>query len=507
MALMREERRLSRRSGHIFCLGLSALIAGASPVALADASPPTQPSDDVLLLDSLGRIVIVPREAVPRGLQPPARIGLQNQIPTPVKGAQTPQEILQRLLDSRAGREEFRLLPRAQPRLMPYLASTDELGNTAARPGALIPVFPLEPQVQGVKTWFSQRGLRYSLQQTLTYVTLSDVMQGSSTFGFYTFDFQGKWAIFDSTHGAGWITAHIEAKSGLGTAAEDESAQRNLGSITDPTGIWSSVNGFRLPELAWQQTFNDGQIVIVAGMVDQSNYFDENAYANTGRGQFVNSALINSMVLPLPSYNFGFNVQWQPRDDWYAMFGGSVGNADGGEPPWTDFNWDNWTMLGEIGFTPNDFCGMGPGVYRVQPFMGRADGPVQGGVCFNFQQQLGSDSPLGIFGRFGFGGSDVSAGAKTQIGSGFVLHAPFSHIGSTRKYDNDLLGVGFVWSQPSDSSRTVFHENEYVVETFYTLQFTSTVRLQSDLQLVWNPAFNPDAGPAVVLQLQMVLSW
>ena len=102
---------------------------------------------------------------------------------------------------------------------------------------------------------------------------------------------------------AGWISAKIKAKTGLGEAGDTQSAARNLGSITDPTGIWSSVNGFRIPELAWQQSFRDGEVVVVAGMVNQGDYLDANSYANSGRGQFLNSALINSMVVPLPGYN------------------------------------------------------------------------------------------------------------------------------------------------------------------------------------------------------------
>ena len=72
---------------------------------------------------------------------------------------------------------------------------------------------------------------------------------------------------------------------------------------------------------------------------------------------------------------------------------------------------------------------------------------------------------------------------------------------------NDLLGVGFAWSQPSETTKTVYHNDEYVFETFYTLQLTPTSRLQPDLQIVWNPAFNPDAGPAVIFRFQFILSW
>jgi hypothetical protein len=73
---------------------------------------------------------------------------------------------LQRSRD--AATEGFRSFPGVPPPLAPYLASQDEFGNTAARPGPLFGVFPFEPIVQGGKYWLSGYGLRYSLQQTLS---------------------------------------------------------------------------------------------------------------------------------------------------------------------------------------------------------------------------------------------------------------------------------------------------------------------------------------------------
>jgi porin len=297
----------------------------------------------------------------------------------------------------------------------------------------------------------------------------------------------------------------VEAKTGLGASGATQSAQSNLGTLTNPTSIWSSVNGFRIPELAWQQSLRGGELVVLAGMINQADYLDGNAYANTGRRQFLNAALINTMVMPLPAYNFGVNFQWQPKDEWYGMLGLTMGNASAGSPPWTDFSTEHWSTLGEIGYAPDDFFGLGPGIYRIQPFLAQAGGPTQGGLCFNIQQQLGRQSPFGYFGRFGFGGADVTAGASAQVGTGLVMVGPLKHAGLVPRLSNDFLGVGFVWSRPSATG--VVHRNEYVFETTYALQLTPTTKLQPDLQLVWNPARNPNTGPAVVLQLQLEVAW
>jgi carbohydrate-selective porin OprB len=291
----------------------------------------------------------------------------------------------------------------------------------------------------------------------------------------------------------------------LDSAADSESAKSNLGTLTNPTGIWSSKNGFRLPELAWQQSLFGGHFVAVAGMVSQHNYIDDNAYANSGRSKFMNSALINSQVLPAGRYNFGFNLQWQPLDEWYAMVGGNAGNAQAGQAPWDDFSWQNWSIPMEFGYAPQDVFGLGPGIYRIQPFVAGVDGTTGGGLCFNMQQKLGPDSPFGWFGRFGFGNSKVSNTADRQIGTGFVAQGPFWHF-LFRRESNDFLGSGFIWSQPNATTKTVYHENEYVWETVYVIQLTPTIKLEPDFQMIWDPVFH-NTGHCSVFQLQLALNW
>ena len=520
------------------CSVLTASLAAGLLPSLAAAGPgPTNSAPGQLLLNGgLGQSVKVPTNAVPANLLPPVGIGLEYQIPQPVRGTQVPEPVQQRLKEAQQQQTSTELFPAAQPSLMPYLGSSDELGNTAIRPDPLIPSMPWDALMQGAKYELSQYGLRYGLKQTLTYLALSNVKQGKDALSLYTLDFPAKWAVYSTAGGgsAGWLSSQIEFNSGLNSASESQSPKANLGTLTEPANIWSKVNGLRVPELAWQQSLFDGRLVGVAGMVSQGNYFDANTYANSGRGQYLNSALVNSMVMPLPSYNLGGNLQWQPLPDWYAMLGYSVGQAPAGQLPWTDFSWNNWSLLGEIGFAPKDVLGLGPGVYRIQPFVAQVtrmaqttytftapgttnstsvtldsstNSPVQAGLCFNLQQQLGQDARFGWFGRFGFGGSQVSAGAAAQIGTGIGMRGPLEYAGLFPSRGNDVAGVGFVWSQPSWSAGAPAYHNEYVLEAGYVLQLTPFARLQPDLQVVWNPAYNSTASHALVFQLQLNIAW
>ena len=51
------------------------------------------------------------------------------------------------------------------------------------------------------------------------------------------------------------------------------------------------------------------------------------------------------------------------------------------------------------------------------------------------------------------------------------------------------------------------HANEFGFETTYVLQLTPLASIQPDLQVIANPADNPNAGGAVIFQLQLNLTW
>jgi porin len=461
-------------------------------------------------MDRLGRSVQVSTNDVARALQPQAAVGLGQQIPSGPKGAAMPDAIAQRIAASRPNQEGWQWFPATPPVLMPYLAGLDEFGNTAIQPGAVFPNDPLSPYVQDGKYWLSGLGLRYSFYQSFTMVNLTDAASGASALQYYTASFVGKWAVAESTQAgtAGWLSTEVNIQQGLSPASRTQSPQGNLGSIANPLATVYGPNGGWISELAWQQSLMHGELVVVGGLVDESNYLDANNYANNSQGQFMNSALVNSMVLPLPFNNLGLNVQWQPTDTWFVQFGTGANNQPPGGSPFTSLGLSNWSYLLELGLTPKDVFGLGPGNYRLQPFVATVGGQTQTGVGLNVGQQLGKDSPFAWFGRFGVGGNQVTLdGARCQIATGFAMQAPLKYLGLCPKLRNDYFGAGFIWSQPSAVMEPAAHANEYGFETTYVLQLTHMASIQPDLQVICNPADNPNAGCSVIFQLQLNLTW
>jgi porin len=487
-------------------LALTALVAMARATYAADPQTNAAPNH-LLLINRLGKSVQVSTNEVHSSLHPPASTGLRQQIPVAPKGAPMSDEVRQRILESKTGQQWF---PTTPPVMMPYLANLDEYGNTAIQPGPLFAIEPFSAAAQAAKYWLSDLGLRYSLYQSFTMVSMTDVASGASALQYYTATFFGKWAVTEMTSEgrSGWLSMEANVQLGLSPASRTQSPQGNLGTIVNPLATVGGPNGIWMSELAWQQSLAGGKVVLLAGLVSQSNYLDANSYAHNSQGQFLNSALVDSGVLPLPFNNLGLNLQWQPSDSWYLMFGSGANNQPSGNSPFANLSFNNWSYLLEFGLTPKSVLDMGPGVYRLQPFLATVGGHTQAGVGLNAQQQLGKDSPFAWFGRFGVGGSQVAFdGADAQIGTGFVLEAPLKQAGLFPKLSNDYLGAGFVWSQPSAVNEPAAHSNEYGFEATYVLQLTPLATLQPDVQVIWNPANNPNAPENVIFQLQLNLMW
>ena len=486
----------------------AALIAGLAmvPAIPAAEAPTNAASVPFLVNDRLGHATRVPTNEVPSSLHPPARIGLGQQIPVPPKGTPQSDDVRDRILGSKTGRQ---WLPPTPPVLMPFLANLDEYGNTAIQPGSLLDFEPVFP-AQSAKYALSDVGLRYSFYQSFTMVSMTDVASGASALQYYTATFFGKWAVTEVTDPvcAGWLSTEANVQLGLSPASRTQSPQGNLGTVANPLATVFGPNGVWMSELAWQTSLAEGKVVVLAGLVDQSNYLDANTYANISQGQFLNSAFCNSQLLPLPYNNLGLNVQYQPSERWYVMLGTGANNQAAGQSPFNHLGFDNWSYLLEFGLTPRSVLGLGSGVYRVQPFVATADGVTQAGLGLNAQQQLGTNSPFAWFGRFGVGGSRVTLdGAAAQVATGIAMQAPLQYAGLSPKRSGDYAGVGFIWSRPSAVLEPVEHRNEYGLEAMYLLQLTRLASLQTDLQFIWNPAGNATAERNIVFQLQLNLNW
>ena len=170
---------------------------------------------------------------------------------------------------------------------------------------------------------------------------------------------------------------------------------------------YKNINGRNRDYLltAWYKhtfTFNESHTLgVTAGIIDATDYMDENAFANDEFTQFMNQALINGPNSFLPSYDMGLALEWQM--DRFSVKGVSMALGSNGEEGESAEPYNFYGI--QLGYQV-DF-GLGEGNYRlIVDATSRDFTDVAGtgkerkvALLFNLDQQLGEI--LGAWLRFG----------------------------------------------------------------------------------------------------------
>ena len=258
-------------------------------------------------------------------------------------------------------------------------------------------------------------------------------------------------------------------------------------------------------------TLMDGQLVIMGGMINQTNYFDANTYANTTFGQFGGAPFVNNQVLPLGDSNFGFVGQYQFNENWFIQVGGNMMDNEPRRNPFHHTTGKSFNLLGEIGWTHEKAFGIGTGTYRLQPFMFHADGKNHGGVAFNLEQDLGS-SPFALFARAGWSSAESGniCGAEAQASAGVIFKKPLEVMTGLKEADGNFFGVGFSVSKPDADTLAETrpgHDREMILECTYSFSITPYCLIQPSYQYVKNPSGRDDVNSANIFSVQCVVTF
>ena len=74
--------------------------------------------------------------------------------------------------------------------------------------------------------------------------------------------------------------------------------------------------------------------------------------------------------------------------------------------------------------------------------------------------------------------------------------------GYQNKPGGNLLGVGLNWGRPNSDTFGVDLDDQWISEVFYRVQLTENFQITPSLQLVGNPAFNPDRDAVALFGLR-----
>ena len=211
-------------------------------------------------------------------------------------------------------------------------------------------------------------------------------------------------------------------------------------------------------------------LAVTGGIIDATDYLDDNAFANDEYTQFMNEVFVNAPTAFLPSYDRGGVVDLE-RGPW--SFRGvfmQVGENDDGR----GYNFYG----GQVGYTLT--TPRGEGTYRVvvagtdgkffDPTGTRFEELSQ--LTFSADQQLGEH--IGVFLRIGWQDEDALVTHDALYSGGISLS------GGLWGRPDDTLGIGIAHLEGGNAGITATH----VGEIYYSLSVNDHLSLTGDVQVM-----------------------
>jgi porin len=259
--------------------------------------------------------------------------------------------------------------------------------------------------------------------------------------------------------------------------------------------------GLILGNLYWRQRLLQGRVALLGGWVDATDYVDVYAMASpwTGFMNFVFST--GSATMPVPNQGIGLAAGGMITDKFFAIGGFADSNSDPANPGDgfdTFFDEHEYFKHLEFGWTPSK-----DQIYldNFHVTLWHADEreatltPEGWGANISFTRYLGKKW-LPFF-RAGYA-DDGGSLLERSLSTGF---------GYQRTPGKNLLGFGFNWGEPSESSFGPGLSDQLTAELFYRWNISREIALTPDLQYIKDPALNPEQSSIWVLGLRARLAF
>jgi porin len=254
---------------------------------------------------------------------------------------------------------------------------------------------------------------------------------------------------------------------------------------------------FRTQNLYWRQRMNDGRSVLIAGILDVTDYLDAYAMASPWL-HFMNFAFsTGSATIGLPNdAAVGIAFGTMLTDRFYLIAGLTDTNGDPSDPfkGFDNFFSDNEYFASvEFGYTSSQERIILDNYHLTVWHKDRQDEaniPSGWGVNFSASHYLNDN-----FMPFLRGGYTEDAGSllESSISAG---------IGYNTQAFNGLLGAAVNWGSPNEDTFGPDLDDQFALEVFYRAAVGRYAALTFDLQYIQDPAINPFESSIWMLNLR-----
>jgi porin len=367
--------------------------------------------------------------------------------------------------------------------------------------------FQFDGLQRGLKPWFDWKrrikedhGVSLGLQLYALYQEASSSLDGRDDDAFGNiFRFFGNWTVFKSDNGnLGRIEWRVESRQNFGSFQAP-------GSIASATGIATVAPGFAysdnfdldIPIVNWTQGFNNGRAGYAVGRLGFDVYLDAFPFQTFSRG-FLNRSFILNPTLPTTGTGaVGGVIKGFVTDN--VWLGAQIhdANASSGEFDWDTVEEGEWLKAVEIGYTPS-FAERN--AKRVQLTYWEKDERTLAGVSKGSGWAVSATYKVSDryfpFVRFGHSDGGGGVAAENAISAGVEI---------TQRFDQ-IWTIGAGWAKPSRETFGPGLDNETVLQTSYKFQLSQNFSITPDVQVVFNPANNPDENFVWVVGLRAIFT-
>jgi hypothetical protein len=225
------------------------------------------------------------------------------------------------------------------------------------------------------------------------------------------------------------------------------------------------------------------------GIIDATDYLDDNAYSNDEYTQFMNEALVNGPNAFLPSYDRGAALVWNTGPWSLRGVVMKVNENDDGN----DYNFYG----AQLGYTLQ--TGLGEGNYRVlvdrtsKDFLdgeGTSDHKRES-IVFSFDQQLGN--VVGAFLRIGWQDDSAAVNYDAIWSGGIDIN------GSPWRRTDDNIGLGYAYLNGGNLDI----RQSQVAEAYYRFVINSYMALSADIQYMIDEVKNQENPAGLIYGMRL----
>jgi porin len=298
----------------------------------------------------------------------------------------------------------------------------------------------------------------------------------------------GSWELLGrGTDNTGTLNYLIEYRHRFADVAPIDFSLNNAGNV-GVIGLPYDDDKWHLTNLYWTQSWMRGRIEAVAGFLDVTDFVDVWPLTSpwTDFNNYVFSIGAGTMDLPNDAALGAAAGAWL-TDHLYVIGGLEDLNAYPTDPFrgfGTFFGDNEYFKHLEVGWTTSPWEQYY--LNNVHVTLWHADERDElevddgWGIMSSFTHSLGEEWLVFLRGGYSEGGGSP---LETSVSGGF---------GYQPRGTSDQLGFGANWGRPNDDVFGSDLRDQYALEAYYRLQVTQELAITPDVQLLINPALNPE---------------